>query len=75
MMPGTLASETSVFGLPRVQAHLRALLAMGSPSRRHLRHSLLCTTLGGHDCDLLTITDFSDGDEGERHDPVIFYRQ
>lgn len=54
-----------MFGLPRVQAHLRALLAMGSPSRRHLRHSLLCTTLGGHDCDLLTITDFSDGDEGE----------
>ena len=45
-----------------VQAHVSRLLAPSASSRRHVRRSVLCSTLAGNECDLLTITDFNDGD-------------
>eukprot|EP00752_Nemacystus_decipiens_P005218 g4737.t1 len=39
--------------------HLAGLLANERTSR-YLTHTVLCTTLGGNECDLLTVTDFQD---------------
>lgn len=48
------------------KSHIARLLHPAAPTRRHMRHSVLCQSLGGNDCDLITITDFSEGEEGER---------
>ena len=47
--------------------HLASLLA--SPRRRrYIKHCVLCPTLGGHDCDLLTITEDESAGERARRD-------
>lgn len=44
--------------------HLSGLLSSPRTSR-HMRRKLLCKTLGGHDCDLLTIADFASTENKE----------
>lgn len=39
-----------------LKAHLKELLSSSSVAR-HVRHDVLCRTLGGHDCHVLTITE------------------
>jgi cytosolic carboxypeptidase protein 2/3 len=63
-----LIAHTYPYTFSDHKAHLSRLTAPTAPSRRFIRHSVLCSTLGGNDCDLLTITDFGDGDEGATTD-------
>ncbi|GMF14986.1 unnamed protein product [Phytophthora lilii] len=54
-----LIAHSYPYTLTMHQLHIDSILCSGRETRQILRHSSLCTTLSGRNCDLLTISDFS----------------
>ncbi|KAL3668070.1 hypothetical protein V7S43_006935 [Phytophthora oleae] len=54
-----LIAHSYPYTLTMHQLHIDSILNSGNDIRQILRHSSLCTTLSGRNCDLLTISDFS----------------
>ncbi|KAG3030780.1 hypothetical protein PC120_g3490 [Phytophthora cactorum] len=54
-----LIAHSYPYTLTMHQLHIDSILRSGHDTRQILRHSSLCTTLSGRNCDLLTISDFS----------------
>uniref|UniRef100_H3G5Y8 Peptidase M14 domain-containing protein n=1 Tax=Phytophthora ramorum TaxID=164328 RepID=H3G5Y8_PHYRM len=57
-----LVAHSYPYTLKMHQLHVDSILGYHD-TRQILRHSTLCTTLSGRNCDLLTISDFSDSKE------------
>eukprot|EP00644_Phytophthora_capsici_P004248 jgi/Phyca11/109822/e_gw1.17.720.1 len=54
-----LIAHSYPYTLTMHQLHIDTILNSGHNTHQMLRHSSLCTTLSGRNCDLLTISDFS----------------
>ncbi|GMF17337.1 unnamed protein product [Phytophthora fragariaefolia] len=53
-----LIAHSYPYTLTMHNLHIGSILNSGYDTRHILRHSLLCTTISGRNCDLLTISDF-----------------